>query len=89
MIAHHPPGATTDEQAARIYSKRNFDGTKLPLVEHPSLDHNIWYGIAASRLSLAPHFPHQTGLRFSRNAPIPSCASSASAFWLITSFVYS
>ncbi len=35
------------------------------------------------------HFPHQTGLRFSRNAPIPSCASIAIAFWLITSFVYS
>ena len=38
---------------------------------------------------LAPvfHFPHHTGLRFSRNAPIPSCASIAVAFWLITSFV--
>jgi hypothetical protein len=26
-------------------------------------------------------------LRFSRNAPMPSCASIAIAFWLITSFV--
>ena len=33
------------------------------------------------------YLPHQTGLRFSRNAPIPSCASIAIAFWLITSFV--
>ncbi|MBL8208310.1 MAG: hypothetical protein JNM09_29030 [Blastocatellia bacterium] len=33
------------------------------------------------------HCPRQQGTRFSKNAPMPSCASSAIAFKLITSFV--
>ncbi len=39
------------------------------------------------RVAQMVHLPHQIGVRFSRNAPMPSCASVASAFWLITSFV--
>jgi hypothetical protein len=34
------------------------------------------------------HFPCQQAALFSRNAEIPSCASSASAFCDITSFAY-
>ena len=43
--------------------------------------------LMADSLCHSSYLPHQTGLRFSRNAPIPSCASSAIAFWLITSLV--
>ena len=34
------------------------------------------------------HFPVQQAARFPKNAEIPSCASSAIAFWDITSFAY-
>ena len=57
---------------------------------HPSIFTLHLTGIApliADSLCRDFYLPHQTGLRFSRKAPIPSCASSAIAFWLITSFV--
>jgi len=53
----------------------------------PSVNESLISDYGFRKHSLGYQVPRQTGLRFSRKAQIPSWASAAIAFRLITSFV--
>ena len=85
--------AESGEQPVILRIRPQFRSNSAPRGRHfsASISLSIFEAILGderSRLALI-YRPHHTGFRFSRNAPMPSCASIAVAFWLITSLVYS